>query len=105
MNSDNNLSNSQAIKSDLNKKWYADNKEHKLAYSKEKINCKVCNVLIARGNMSDHKKSQTHINNKEKIKNDELYNYVSTINLDGINIDDKDMILNKITEIVREKLL
>ncbi len=106
MNSDNILSDSQAkIKSsEYYKKWYADNKEQKLAYKQSKINCKVCNVIISRNNYAEHKKSQIHLKNIEKLKNDELYNYVSTINLEGININDKDIILNKITEIVKNKL-
>ncbi len=61
MNINNNLSESQANinsnskSSEYNKKWYSENKASKLAYQKEKINCDICNILISRGNMADHK--------------------------------------------------
>jgi hypothetical protein len=66
MNSDNNLSESQIKKKDINKKWYAENKEQKLAYLKEKIICEVCNMQISRGSMNDHKKTILHLQNTEK---------------------------------------
>ncbi len=79
MNSDNNLSESQANinsnskSSEYNKKWYAENKASKLAYQKEKINCDICNTMIARVNMADHKKTILHNKNLELFeKNKEL---------------------------------
>jgi hypothetical protein len=86
MNSDNNLSESQAnstipsnSKSEYYKKWYAENKANKLAYQKEKIKCDICNSMIARGNMTDHCKSATHINNQNLNKKNELYNKINKL--------------------------
>ena len=66
-------------KSDYYKKWYAENKEAKLAYQKEKIKCEICNILIARGNMTDHNKSLTHLQNLDLNKKTELYNKINKL--------------------------
>ena len=50
-----------------NRKWYSENKEAILAYKKEKINCSICNKLVARGAMSKHNNSNYHISFINKL--------------------------------------
>ena len=93
MNSDNNLSESQAnstipsnSKSKYNKKWYSENKDTVIAYKKEKIKCDICDIMITRGNMNTHNKSATHITNINLNlninKKNELYNKINKLELE-----------------------
>jgi hypothetical protein len=118
MNSDNNLSelkdnlNSCNTKSkDYSKKKYAENKEQKLAYLKEKVCCEVCNTMIARVNMADHKKTILHNKNLELVnKNKELVEKDNEINYkpakDSIllsKIEELDTRIKEIKEYINNK--
>ena len=81
MNPDSNTDSQTNIttKSDYYKKWYSENKDAKLAYQKEKVKCEICNVMISRGNMIDHNKSLTHLQNLDLNKKTELYNKINRL--------------------------
>ncbi len=63
-------------KSEYYKKWYAENKESKLAYQKEKIKCEICEVMVTRTNMGYHKKSILHKKNLELLQKDLALNNI-----------------------------
>ena len=79
----NNINNNELSTHTLsNRKWYAENKEAILAYKKEKVQCTVCNKMVARGAMSKHKNSNYHISFINKL------NELNLIRNNSENIDD-----------------
>jgi hypothetical protein len=76
-----------------NRKWYAENKEAILAYKKEKIQCNICNKMVARGAMSKHKNSNYHIGFINKL------NELNIIRDNLNNIDDS--LFNKLKNLIK----
>jgi hypothetical protein len=100
----NNINNNELSTHTLsNRKWYAENKEAILAYKKEKVQCTVCNKMVARGAMSKHKNSNYHKNILDK--NNKL-NELDSIRNNSENIDDtlfyklKNLIFFKLLKII-----
>ncbi len=82
-------------KSEYYKKWYSENKASKMLYLKEKIKCDVCNVMITRSNMSDHKKTVLHKKNLELLQKDLALNNIINNN----NQPKNEILLNKLNEL------
>lgn len=57
------------------KKYYEDNKEKLKENKSEKINCSICDSLVSRSNISQHKKSKKC----KKIYNDKIVEYFNLI--------------------------
>lgn len=58
------------------KQYYSNNKDYRLEYQKQyreqRIECKICKVMISRNKKSEHEKTKTHIHNLRNLDNPKL---------------------------------